>query len=281
MKINRKNDYAFKRIFGHEDTKDILADFLTAVLSVPVSPEEITLINTEMSPDYLEDKPSALDIRIRRSAFHEKMNVEMQRADEGNIERRILFYWGRSYTEELKEGGDYASLPRQINIVITDFDVFDWKDGAKFHSVFRVLERDEAVLFSDALEIHFLELPKLRRQPLRENWKDDECWGLYLDNLEGDAMQHIAESKPLIKRAMTVEDLFTKNEEERYLYEQREKGRHDYINAMNTAERRGEARGRKKNAMEIAVKMLERGLSPEAVAEFLGLSVEEIKSLKN
>ncbi|MCL2065281.1 MAG: Rpn family recombination-promoting nuclease/putative transposase [Candidatus Cloacimonetes bacterium] len=26
-KINRKNDYAFKRIFGHEESKDILARF--------------------------------------------------------------------------------------------------------------------------------------------------------------------------------------------------------------------------------------------------------------
>ena len=32
MAVNRKNDYAFKRIFGHEDTKDILARFLTVVL---------------------------------------------------------------------------------------------------------------------------------------------------------------------------------------------------------------------------------------------------------
>ncbi|MDR2522208.1 MAG: Rpn family recombination-promoting nuclease/putative transposase, partial [Synergistaceae bacterium] len=66
MKINRKNDYAFKRIFGREDTKDILADFLTDVLVTPIEPEEITLINTELNPNYLEDKAARLDIQVRR-----------------------------------------------------------------------------------------------------------------------------------------------------------------------------------------------------------------------
>jgi predicted transposase/invertase (TIGR01784 family) len=58
MTINRKNDYAFKRIFGHEDTKDILAGFLSAVLEVPIRPEELTLIPTELNPEYLADKAS-------------------------------------------------------------------------------------------------------------------------------------------------------------------------------------------------------------------------------
>ena len=89
--INRKNDYAFKRIFGHEDTKDILARFLTVVLKVAIEPDELTLVHTEFSPEYLLDKSSTLDIQIRRSEFHEKLNVEMQIGDEGNIERRILF----------------------------------------------------------------------------------------------------------------------------------------------------------------------------------------------
>ena len=38
-------------------------------------------------------------------------------------------------------------------------------------------------MFSDALEIHVLELPKLRKQPLILS--ELECWLLYLDNMEG------------------------------------------------------------------------------------------------
>jgi predicted transposase/invertase (TIGR01784 family) len=243
MKINRKNDYFFKRVFGHEDTKDILARFLTVVLSVPIEPDELSLIHTELSPEYLADKASVLDIHVRRSRAHEKFNVEMQIADEGNIERRILHHWGRGYTEEIKEGEDYSILPRMINIAVIDFNLFEWRDETKFHSVFRVLEADEGVLFSDALEIHVLELPKLKKQPMKDDWTPMERWGHYLNNLEGEAMEMIAVKEPMIRKALTVEDVFVKNEEERRFYELREKSRLRLENALVTAERRGRLEG--------------------------------------
>ena len=176
----------------------------------------------------MADKTSVLDIQVRRSKAHEKYNVEMQIGFAVNLARRILHYWGRGYTEEIKKGDDYAILPRMINIVVVDFNVFEWRDSAKFHSVFRVLEVDEGVLFSDALEIHVLELPKLKRQPLKDNWTPIECWGLYLNNLEGEAMEMITAKEPMIGRALTVEDVFVKNDEDRRLYELREKGRLEF-----------------------------------------------------
>ena len=106
MAINRKNDYAFKRIFGHEDSKDVLARFLSIVLNVPIEAGELTLIQTELSPEFVADKASVLDIQVRRSEFHEKMNIEMQQRDKdkGSIDRRILYYWSRSFSGELKAG---------------------------------------------------------------------------------------------------------------------------------------------------------------------------------
>ena len=293
MAINRKNDYAFKRIFGHEDTKDILARFLTVVLEIPIEPDELTLVHTEFSPEYLADKASRLDIHVRRSSMHEKMIIEMQVGDEGNIERRVLFYWGKGYTEELKEKQDYATLPRVISIVILDFDVFEWNDASKFHGVFRVSERDEGVLFSDALEIHTLELSKLKRQPPKAEWSPLECWGLYLNNMGGEVMERIAEQEPMVRRAMTVEDIFVKNEEERRLYELREKGRRDYINAILTSERRGELRGRQegreegmekgleKGREEVARSLFANGVPLDIITKSTGLPVERVRALVN
>jgi predicted transposase/invertase (TIGR01784 family) len=275
MTINRKNDYAFKRIFGHEDSKDVLARFLSVVLGVSIVPEELTLVQTELSPEYAADKNSVLDIQVRRSEFHEKMNVEMQQGNDGNIERRILYYWGRSFTGELKAGQDYSELPKQINIVIADFNVFDWKELTKFHGIFHVRERGEGLLFSDALEIHVLELPKLRRQSVKGKWSTLECWLLYLDNAGGEIMEQIAAQEPMIRRAMTIEEAFMKNESERYLYELREKGRHDFDNAMITAEKRGKT----ERNIEIARTMLAKNMPLDLTAEITGLPVEELENL--
>ena len=130
----------------------------------------VTFIQTELSPEYMTDKASVLDIQVRRSEFHEKMNVELQQRDEGNVDRRILYYWARSFSGELKSGQDYSKLPRQISIIIADFDVFNWKDSTKFHGIFHVQEQEEGLLFSDALEIHVLDYPnKNKIQTLQRN----------------------------------------------------------------------------------------------------------------
>ena len=173
----------------------------------------------------------------------------------------------------MKSGQNYSELPRQISIVIADFDVFAWKDSAKFRGIFHISEQEERLLFSDALEIHVLELPKLRNQPLKLNAL--ECWLLYLDNMEGEIMEQIAAQEPMIRRAMTIEEAFMKSESERYLYELREKGRHDFDNAMSTAEMRGEKRGK----IEIARAMLTKNMPLELTAGITGLQLEELKAL--
>jgi predicted transposase/invertase (TIGR01784 family) len=281
MEINRRNDYAFKRIFGREDTKDILARFLSVVLDVMIEPEELTLIHTEISPEYLADKTSFLDVQVRRSERHEKMIVEMQARDERNIERRTLHYWGRSYTEELKESQDYAELPRVIHIVIANFDVFEWSEATKFHGIFQVRDREEGVLFSDALEIHVIELPKMRkRKKAIENYEPLEQWAAYLNNVGGETMERIAEKEPMLRKAMTIEEIFMKNEEERYFYELRERGRHDFESAVIAAEKRGKLEGKEEGKLETARSMLADAMAPDLIAKFTGLPVEQIEALR-
>ena len=101
-------------------------------------------------------------------------------------------------------------------------------------------------------------------------------------------MENIAEKEPMIRRAMTVEDVFTKNEEERRFYELREKGRRDYENAMLTSERRGRQEGLREGKLEgqregnlaIARSMLARAMPSDLISEITGLSVEEVNSLR-
>ena len=81
MTINRKNDYAFKRIFGHEDSKDVLARFLSVVLDVPIEADELTLIQTELSPEYAADKSSVLDFRVRRPGTAKRTPRKIERGD--------------------------------------------------------------------------------------------------------------------------------------------------------------------------------------------------------
>jgi predicted transposase/invertase (TIGR01784 family) len=109
-------------------------------------------------------------------------------------------------------------------------------------------------------------------------------------------MEMITAKEPMIGRALTVEDVFVKNDEERCLYELREKGRLEFENAMFTAELRGEQRGelrgrqdgiqegmqkgRQEGIQVTARSMLARDLPLTLISEISGLSIEEIKTLK-
>jgi predicted transposase/invertase (TIGR01784 family) len=101
-----------------------------------------------------------------------------------------------------------------------------------------------------------------------------------LDKAEGEIMEQIAVQEPMIRRAMTIEEVFIKNEEERRFYELREKGRHDFDNAMITAEKRGKTEGKAGEKLEIACAMLAKDMSLELTAEITGLSIEELKNLR-
>ena len=90
-------------------------------------------------------------------------------------------------------------------------------------------------------------------------------------------MVQVATQEPMIRRAMTIEEAFMKNESERYLYELREKGQRDYDSAIITAEQRGKV----ERNLEIARTMLAENMSLEQTAKITGLSLEELKTLLN
>lgn len=294
--INRKNDLVFKRVFGHEDSKDILADFLSDVLGVLITEQELTYIKTEVSPDFETDRVITMDIQVSSSKTHDKMNIEMQLHNKGDIERRILYYWGKSFTQELKDSQDYKNLPRQINILITDFDVFKWKNPKKVYGTFQVLEKEEGTVFSDALEIHVLELSKIKKRK-DELLEDDPIldWMIYFNNARGVTMEQIATRKPMIKKAITIEQIFIKGEEERKQYEAHEKALRDYRSSILYAtetglqkgikkgikkgREEGRKEGREENKLQIARNLLSKNMSLEFVAEVTGLSVTDIKKI--
>ena len=66
FKITLRNDYAFKRVFGVEENKDVLQDLLECILEIP--PEDIAgleLLDKEFHKSLLSEKLGVLDIKLR------------------------------------------------------------------------------------------------------------------------------------------------------------------------------------------------------------------------
>jgi len=238
LRINRTNDYLFKRVFSSEE---VLLGFLNAVFKPPAGRElvKVNLRDREIDPRYLLDRGARLDI-LARTEDGTLINIEVQVANEYNIDQRSLYYWAGLYHGQLTVGRKFADLCKTVTINILQFNWFK-DDKKRYHRTFHVREDNTGELLVDDLEMHFLELPKAKA--LARIPEDSlDSWMAYLNNLEGEAMEAIAVSNPPIKKAMTLEQAFMQNKQERRIYELREKARLDEISALEGAEARGEAR---------------------------------------
>ena len=66
FKITLRNDYAFKRIFGVEENKDVLQDLLECILDIP--PENIAgleLLDKEFHKELLSEKARYFGYQVK------------------------------------------------------------------------------------------------------------------------------------------------------------------------------------------------------------------------
>jgi predicted transposase/invertase (TIGR01784 family) len=88
------------------------------------------------------------------------VDVEMQIGNLGNMERRSTYYACRMFGDQNITSGRYQNLNRVIAINVLDFNRI--KHIKRYHTKFRLRETQENIDLTDAIEIHFIELPKLK-----------------------------------------------------------------------------------------------------------------------
>jgi predicted transposase/invertase (TIGR01784 family) len=224
--IDPKVDYAFKRVFGSEETKDVLISLLNAVLSPPAGREvvSVTLENPFSEKDTADDKLAILDVKAT-DARGRLFNVEMQMAAPKAYPQRALYYWAKLYTGQLTASEDFSELRPTISISFLDSRRFP---DRVYHHRFRLRDDCGEVALTEDLEIHFVELPKFDLTPDRlttglEMW----CYFLkYGNELDTEKLPAALDAPP-VRRALEVLNVVALNDHERELYEGRIKARRD------------------------------------------------------
>ena len=92
-------------------------------------------------------------------------------------------------------------------------------------------------------------------------------------------------SEPAIRKALTAEEIFLKQDKERYLYEMREKALLDHVSAIEGAKEEGKVEGRVEGKIEAlretAQRMVGIGIPTADIAKVTGLSEEDILKLQH
>lgn len=238
---NRLNDFLFKFIFGSESRKNITIDFLNAVLDREgeSSLKDIEFLDRERDPQTRAEKLSILDI-YGITNDGSRINIEVQVADLGDMEKRTLYYWAKNCAGALKSGESYKKLPMVVNINILNFSILPQD---KPHAVYGVYNPDNMHRLTDSLELHFIELPKFEIKSLAEMRHLDKWMAYFSGRATHEEMEAIAVENPAINEALEAEEMFMQDEAMRHAYINQEKAVRDYYSGLDYAARKGRTEG--------------------------------------
>lgn len=276
--LDVRNDVVFKAIFGQEKNDDILLSLLNAILREDL--QEITYLDTYHGADYADEKSSVLDIRVRTKEKID-IDIEMQFGQHDGFEGRMLMYWARMFSGQLKTGQNYAKLKKTIQISIVNFKRFA---TPHFHSTFHLLEKKERIQFTSLIEIHMLELPKVGHLV---DFEDDDALKNWMLFLSGDKktkealamrdagisrayeeLEHVSQDEIMRERAL---------KREKFLFEQAMR----FDDAKNQGIKQGIEQGIEQGRNESILSMHDTGMPIETIARLLKLTEERVRSVIN
>ena len=267
-----KMDIIFQAIFGEVGSENITKDFLEKILKRKI--EKISLDkNPILRRELKDDKLGVLDI-ITELDGKEKCNIEMQLIDKNNIIERMLYYWSKMYTRQIKAGDDYNKLEKTIVILIADFNI-KGLEKVEYHSTWKIIETNSVkkLILTDKFELDIIELLKIKG---RENEKDQLLdWLIFLENPESERVTRKMKENENLKEAVEKLDRISEDEKMQRIIELREKA----IRDEHAIYAKGVDDGIEKGIMKIAKSMLKKGMNVSDIIEITGLTKEEIEKL--
>ena len=246
-------DAGFKAVFGDQDNKEVLIDFLNVVLPPHRQVQDLEYSTVEIPGFTLENKSVRLDLRCT-SQDGTKFIVEMQQSHQHNFFKRCVEYSAKVYDSGSKRGDRhlYDIPPVYFIGILGKEKMFDrsaevWKD--RFVSSYNFRE-DYTLEFADeTICITFVELNRFDK-PLEqcESLIDKWCYALkYVGKLQEYPSDLQAKAFERLFRACEIAKF---SPEKKIKYEKDMISERDYINIMETARDDGFAAGKQEGLAE-------------------------------
>ena len=283
--INPRVDWAFKRIFGSEDTKDCLITFLNGLFEGEFVIEDVTFAKTEKLGLRKDDRGVVFDVYcLTDQGKH--IIVEMQKKEQTYFVDRALYYTARAITGQGVRGiWDYHLAP-VYTVCFMDF-VSDDPLLTGFRNDFALMDLQTRTRVSDNMRIVYLQLPLFDKHTEAECTDIFDCWIYIIKNMDMFEQMPFREKYPIFRKLAEIGDLRKLSREELELYDEDIKNMRDIYATRQfdlekgRAEGRAEGRseGQAEEKAETAKRLLAMGLSLEQVAQGTGLTVAKVQAL--
>ena len=278
--INPLTDFGFKKLFGEESTKDLLLDFLNAILQN----EEGIITSIEFSiNEHLGkmevDRKVVFDIYCTNKRG-EKFIVEMQKTRQAHYKDRSLYYATYPIQEQAITGENWNfKLNAVYSISILDFLLPEKNNSQKYYRKVKLIDTDTKDVFSNKLTFVYVELPKFKKEQ-NELKNQFEKWLFLLKHLPRLQNLPIKMQENIFKKVMDVAELAKLNKEEQAAYEQSLKAYRDLQNVKDTYFEEGEIKGRIQGKIEgkieTAINAQKQGLPIDVIAAITQIAENEL-----
>ena len=281
-KLSPKNDYIFKKIFGEnkEKNKFVLKALLNAIFENEIVINEVEVENPIIDGKTDINKKIVLDIKAKLDNGL-RVNIEMQLINQYNMIERSLYYWAKMYASSLDKGEDYSKLNKTIAINILDFILIKEESHKnKFHSEFYLKEKETNLELTDAMGLHFIEMPKFKFNHILDKNKAIDRWLLFLSDPKEEELMELISNDAAISEANNI--LYSLSSDKTVIeeYENREKYLRDEISRINGAEAKGRIEGKIETQKNTLVELLADGVTDlEKLKKYSGASEELLEEV--
>lgn len=259
-----KVDFAFKEIMYDETA---LKGFIAATMELKLEDiRAVAIQNTDLRKVHSDDKQGILDVNVLMNDNTE-IDIEIQLSEIKIWPERSTFYLAKKYVDQLKEGEPYSSLKKCVSISILDFKLF--KNESSFYSRFHIAEDTRHFVYTDKVEFHVIELPKLPKE-IQQNSSDLLLWAKFFASEKKEDFEMLAEMNNEINSAYRRLKVISQDDAKRQEYEARMKALRDYNQGMLEAEERGQKK--------LIESMLD-SIPMEQIARITKMSVSDIRNI--
>jgi predicted transposase/invertase (TIGR01784 family) len=257
--INPFTDFGFKKIFGEQASKELLIDFLNALIPQANKIIDLNFKNTEHLGQKELDRNAIFDIYCENQS-NEKFIVELQKAKQNYFRERTIYYSTFPIREQAEKGEWNYNLNAVFCIGILDFTFNDYESEPEKSEVVHTikLKNQHGNKFYEKLTYIYIEMPNFNK--LEDNLSSRlDKWLFFIKNLEDFQSIPSIFSDEIFEKAFEKAELAKFGQEEMDKYESSLKLYRDLKGVIDTAFIDGRSEGKIEGLEEGRQEGLEEG----------------------
>jgi predicted transposase/invertase (TIGR01784 family) len=257
--INPFTDFGFKKIFGEQASKELLIDFLNALIPQANKIIDLNFKNTEHLGQKELDRNAIFDIYCENQS-NEKFIVELQKAKQNYFRERTIYYSTFPIREQAEKGEWNYNLNAVFCIGILDFTFNDYESEPEKSEVVHTikLKNQHGNTFYEKLTYIYIEMPNFNK--LEDNLSSRlDKWLFFIKNLEDFQSIPSIFSDEIFEKAFEKAELAKFGQEEMDKYESSLKLYRDLKGVIDTAFIDGRSEGKIEGLEEGRQEGLEEG----------------------